>query len=87
MDLSGGEFDGERDPNIARFFIARYELTIAFWRGMIDVVVVEIDGMSIELGGDDDGCPVKIFLSLLMFKYGLFNELNLFSWLCNLFIL
>lgn len=65
MDLGGGEFDGDRDPNIARFL--RYELTIAFWRGMIDVVVVEIDAMSIEVGGDDSGCPVNIFLSLFMF--------------------
>lgn len=79
MDLAGGEFEGDLDPNIARFFIARYELTIAFWRGMIDVVVVEIDGMSIAVGDDEDGCPVNIFLSLCMFMYGLFIELNRFS--------
>lgn len=79
MDLGGGEVDGERDPNIARFF--RYEVTIAFCRGMIDVVVVDIDCISIGLGDEDEGCPVNIFLSLFMFMYGLFNELNLFSWL------
>lgn len=48
---------------------------------MIEVVVVEIDGMSIEEGGDGEGCPVYIFLSLLIFMYGLFIVLNLFSWL------
>lgn len=79
MDLGGGEVDGDRDPNIARFF--KYELTIAFCRGMIDVVVVEIDCMSIALGGDEDGCPMNIFLSPLMFMYGLFIALNLLSWL------
>lgn len=65
MDLGGGDVDGDRDPNIARFL--RYEFTIALDRGMIDVVVVEMDGISIEAGGDDDCCPMYIFLSPLKF--------------------
>lgn len=63
MEAVGGEVEGDRDwSNIERFF--RYVLTIALCLGMIDVVVVEIEGVS-DVEGDDMAWFTNLCLSVM----------------------
>lgn len=58
-----GEWEGDRESNIERFF--RYELTIALCRGMIDVVVVEIECVSKPEGDEDKAGSLNTLRSLM----------------------
>lgn len=48
MDEGGGEHDCDLDGHIDKFF--GYELIgVKLWRGIIDVVVVEIEGVDVDV--------------------------------------